>query len=79
VNPLIRRGIRERLRPKNLVASGLFSIIGCATLYLASFFDGMQQVIPANESESGLPELISMPVNGAREAFTVLLVLQDSF
>ena len=79
MNPLIRRGIRERLRPKNLVASGLFSIISCATLYLASFFDGMQQVIPANESESGLPELISMPVNGAREAFTVLLVLQGFF
>ena len=39
----------------------------------------MQQVIPANESESGLPELISMPVNGAREAFTVLLVLQGFF
>ena len=79
MNPLIRRGIRERLRPKNLVASGLFSIIACATLYLASFFDGMQEIIPASESESGLAELISMPVNGAREAFTVLLVLQGFF
>ena len=79
MNPLIRRGIRERLRPKNLVASGLFSIIACATLYLASFFDGMQEIIPASELESGLAELISMPVNGAREAFTVLLVLQGFF
>lgn len=79
MNPLIRRGIRERLRPKSLVAFGLFSIIACTTLYLASFFDGMQEVIPASESESGLAELISRPVNGAREAFTVLLVLQGFF
>jgi hypothetical protein len=42
MNPLIRRGIRERLRAKNLIAAGIFSLILTATFYLAAFFDGMQ-------------------------------------
>ena len=79
MNPLIIRGIRERLRTKNLIASGLFSLILCSSLYLAAFLDGMQVYIPANESDSGMSELISIPENGAREAFTILLILQGFY
>jgi hypothetical protein len=79
MNPLIRRGIRERLRAKNLVAAGIFSLILTATFYLAAFFDGMQVVLPAESYPSSEPELFFNPVNGAREAFTPLLVLQGFF
>ena len=79
MNPLIIRGIRERLRTKNLIASGPFSLILCSSLYLAAFLDGMQVYIPANESDSGMSELISIPENGAREAFTILLILQGFY
>lgn len=79
MNPLIQRGFRERLRPKSLVASGIFSLIVTTTLYLAYFFDGMQAVIPAQDSPSGVAELAFNPVNGAREAFTALLILQGFF
>ena len=79
MNPLIVRGIRERLRFKNLISSGLFSLILCSTLYLAAFLDGMQTILPAEVSQSGENELISIPMNGAREAFTVLLILQGFY
>ena len=39
----------------------------------------MQVYIPANESDSGMSELISIPENGAREAFTILLILQGFY
>ena len=79
MNPLIIRGIRERLRAKNLIASGLLSLILCSTLYLAAFLDGMQTWVPAAVSSSGKDELLSIPLNGAREAFTVLLILQGFY
>ena len=79
MNPLIIRGIRERLRIKNLIASGLLSLILCSTLYLAAFLDGMQTWVPAAVSSSGKDELLSIPLNGAREAFTVLLILQGFY
>lgn len=79
MNPRIVLGIRERLRFKNLLSSGLFSLILCSTLYLAAFLDGMQTILPAEVSPSGENELISIPMNGAREAFTVLLVLQGFY
>ena len=79
MNPLIIRGIRERLRIKNLIASGLLSLILCSTLYLAAFLDGMQTWVPAAVSSSGTDELLSIPLNGAREAFTVLLILQGFY
>jgi hypothetical protein len=79
MNPLIQRGFRERLRPKNLLASGIFSLIVTTTLYLSCFFDGMQIVIPAQDPPSGVAELAFNPVNGAREAFTALLILQGFF
>ena len=79
MNPIIIRGIRERLRWKSLIASGLFSLILCSTLYLAAFLDGMQTFIPAKNSISGENEISSIPLNGAREAFTLLLVLQGFY
>ena len=79
MNPIIIRGIRERLRWQNLIASGLFSLILCSTIYLAAFLDGMQTFIPAKNSISGENEIISIPLNGAREAFTLLLILQGFY
>lgn len=79
MNPLIRRGIRERLRAKNLVAAGIFSLILTATFYLAAFFDGMQVVLPAESYPSSEPELFFNPVNGAREAFTPFWSCRDFF
>ena len=40
MNPLILRGIRERLRTKQLIASGLFSLILCSTIYLSLYLYG---------------------------------------
>ena len=79
MNPLIRRGIRERLRAKNLAAAGIFSLILTATFYLAAFFYGMEVIVPAKESPTGVAELAFNSVNGAREAFTPLLILQGFF
>ena len=42
MNPLIIRGIRERLRPKHLIAAGLFSLIICSTIYLSAYLDGQK-------------------------------------
>jgi hypothetical protein len=79
MNPLIRRGIRERLRAKNLAAAGIYSLILTATFYLAAFFYGMEVIVPAKESPTGVAELAFNSVNGAREAFTPLLILQGFF
>ncbi len=79
MNPLVVRGGRERLRTKNLVASGLFSLILCSTLYLAAFLDGMQTLAPASQLQNGQKEYLSVPANGAREAFPVLLILQGFY
>ena len=79
MNPLIRRGIRERLRAKNLLASGIFSLILTSTFYLASFFDGMHVVVPAKDYAEGTAEITFHSANGAREAFTPLLFLQGFF
>ena len=76
--PVNYPGIRERLRTKNLIASGLFSR-SFASPFTSPLLDGMQVYIPANESDSGMSELISIPENGAREAFTILLILQGFY
>tara|TARA_B100001093_G_C26825843_1_gene1013956 strand:- start:70 stop:1737 length:1668 start_codon:yes stop_codon:yes gene_type:complete len=76
MNPLIKRGIRERLRTKQLVASGLFSLILTTTLYLSAYLNGMQEKT-VFDYETGSARLIpENPTNGARNAFTLLLGFQ---
>ena len=79
MNPLIRKGIRENLRLKHLVAAGLFSLIVCSTLYLTAYLNGSEGrwVQDPVTKEWGKGE--SSPVNGARNAFTFLLALQGFY
>jgi hypothetical protein len=69
VNPLILRGIRERLRGKHLIAAGLFSLIVTSTVYFTAYLD------EAGGGWQGEPS----PVRGARHAFSWLLGLQGFF
>ena len=74
MNPLIVRGIRERLRFKNLISSGLFSLILCSTLYLAAF--GQDANHPACRSISVWRKGTHLhPDEWSEESFTVLLIL----
>mgnify|MGYP001161486286 FL=1 len=79
MNPLILRGIRERLRIKHLIAAGLFSLILCSTIYLTAYLEGTEgKWVLDRETQSwnrGEPS----PVEGARKAFTYLLALQGFF
>ena len=76
LNPLIRKGIRERLRLKQLIAWGLLTLILTSFTYLTAYLEGSDgQWIYDEESESwekGEPS----PVNGARKAFPWLLGVQ---
>lgn len=76
MNPLIQKGIRERLRTKHLIASGLFSLILCSTIYLSFYLYGAgdQEIFDAETQTYQLSE--GIPANGAREAFTKLLAFQ---
>ena len=76
MNPLIQKGIRERLRTKHLIASGLFSLILCSTIYLSFYLYGAsdQEIFDA-ETQTYLSSE-GIPANGAREAFTKLLAFQ---
>jgi len=79
MNPLILRGIRERLRVKHLIAAGLFALILCSTIYLSAYLEGAEgKWVLDRETQSwnrGEPS----PVEGARQAFTYLLALQGFF
>ena len=75
MNPLILKGIRERLRTKHLIASGLFSLILSATLYLSAYFNGMQESAWSTEIKS-VRTMSENPINGARNAFPLLLGFQ---
>jgi hypothetical protein len=69
VNPLVLRGIRERLRGKHLIAAGLFSLIVTSTVYFVPYLH------EAGGGWQGEPS----PIRGARYAFTWLLGLQGFF
>ena len=76
MNPIILKGIRERLRAKHLIASALFSIIITTTLYLSAYFDGMQKQRHYDYTTSQSTIIEENPINGARKAFTYLLGFQ---
>jgi len=79
VNPIILRGVRERLRIKHLIAAGLFSLIISATFYFTAYLEGAEgDWVLDHETQSwirGEPSL----VEGARQAFTYLFALQGFF
>ena len=76
MNPLILRGIRERLRTKHLIASGLFSLILCSTIYLSLYLYGSSDEKVYDRETKTYQLVEGIPANGAREAFTKLLIFQ---
>ena len=79
MNPLIVKGIRENLRPKYLIAAGLFSLIVCSTIYLTSYLEGSEGKYSKDPETNTWVQAESSPVNGARNAFTFLLTLQGFY
>ena len=79
MNPLILKGIRENLRPKHLIAAGLFSLIVCSTVYLTSYLEGSEGKYSKDPETNTWVKEESSPVNGARNAFTFLLILQGFY
>jgi len=79
MNPLIVKGIRENLRPKHLIAAGLFSLIVCSTIYLTSYLEGSEGKYSKDPKTNTWVQAESSPVNGARNAFTFLLTLQGFY
>ena len=76
MNPLILKGIRERLRVKHLIASALFSLIITTTLYLSTYLNGMQERRHYDFATKQSSIIEENPINGARNAFTYLLGFQ---
>ncbi|MBT5916142.1 MAG: hypothetical protein HOH60_07285, partial [Opitutae bacterium] len=79
MNPIIIKGIRENLRPKHLIAAGLFSLIVCSTIYLTSYLEGSEGKYSKDPETNTWVQAESSPVNGARNAFTFLLTLQGFY
>jgi hypothetical protein len=79
VNPLILRGIRERLRPKHLIAAGLFSLIISSTIYFSAYLKGADGHGYFDYETKEWKQSEPSPVNGARKAFTYLLALQGFY
>ena len=75
-NPLVIKGIRERLRIKQLIAWGLFALIITSFAYLTAYLEASDsQWVYDDEMEEWIPGKPS-PINGARAAFPVLLIAQ---
>ena len=75
-NPLVIKGIRERLRIKQLIAWGLFALIITSFAYLTAYLEASDsQWVYDDELEEWIPGEPS-PINGARAAFPVLLIAQ---
>ena len=79
MNPIILKGIRENLRLKHLVAAGLFSLIVTSTIYLTAYLNGAEGRWIQDPVTKEWGKGDSLPVNGARNAFTFLLALQGFY
>ena len=79
MNPIVLRGIRESLRPKHLIAAGLFSLIVCSTAYLTSYLDGAKGKYAFDSQTQEWSRGEDLPINGARNAFTFVVILQGFY
>ena len=79
MNPLILRGIRESLRTKHLIAAGLFSLIVCSTVYMTSYLEGSKGKYTYDSQTQEWTKGESSPINGARNAFTFIVILQGFY
>ena len=69
MNPIILRGIRERLRIKHLIAAGLFSLIVSATIYFTAYLNEANGGWSYNPQTGQMEQNDPSPVKGARHAF----------
>jgi len=76
LNPLIRKGIRERLRMKQLIAWGLLTLILTSFTYLTAYLEGSDGQWNYDEKSESWEKGEPSPVNGARKAFPWLLGVQ---
>ncbi len=79
MNPIILRGIRERLRIKHLIAAGLFSLIVSATIYFTAYLNEANGGWSYNPQTGQMEQSDPSPVKGARHAFPFLLCLQGFY
>lgn len=79
MNPLILRGIRENLRSKHLIAAGLFSLIVCSTAYMTSYLEGAKGKYVFDSQTQEWTRGEDSPINGARNAFTFVVILQGFY
>ena len=79
MNPIILRGIRERLRIKHLIAAGLFSLIVSATIYFTAYLNEANGGWSYNPQTGQMEQNDPSPVKGARHAFPFLLCLQGFY
>tara|TARA_B100001057_G_scaffold77240_1_gene72061 strand:- start:9131 stop:10768 length:1638 start_codon:yes stop_codon:yes gene_type:complete len=79
VNPIILRGVRERLRIKHLIAAGLFSLIITSTVYFSAYLNEANGGWNYNPQTGQMEQDEPSPVKGARHAFTFLLSLQGFY
>ena len=76
LNPLIRKGYQERLRTKQLVAWGLFTLILTSFVYMTSYLEGRHQPGYYDYQLDRLMVTEPSDTNGARTAFPFLLATQ---
>jgi hypothetical protein len=79
MNPILLRGIRERLRIKHLIAAGLFSLIVSATIYFTAYLNEANGGWSYNPQTGQMEQREPSPVQGARYAFPFLLSLQGFY
>ncbi|MGB2011956.1 MAG: hypothetical protein ACPHYF_10555, partial [Akkermansiaceae bacterium] len=79
MNPLVLKGIRERLRLKQLIAASLFCLIITASFYLSSYLQGAQDKQVYDHKNKTYIKVEGRDINGARNAFGTLLVVQGFF
>ena len=79
MNPILLRGIRERLRIKHLIAAGLFSLIVSATIYFTAYLNEANGGWSYNPQTGQMEQDEPSPIKGARHAFTFLLSLQGFY
>tara|TARA_B100001123_G_scaffold219814_1_gene248033 strand:- start:287 stop:2038 length:1752 start_codon:yes stop_codon:yes gene_type:complete len=68
LNPIIRKGFRERLRPKQMIAWGLCTLIVTSFLYLTTYLNTTESI--------GNQFFGATKADGAKKAFPVLLGIQ---
>ena len=76
INPLIRKGFQERLRRKQIIAWGLFTLILTSFTYLTAYIEGSDGQWTYDEELGESIETEDSPSDGAKTAFPILLGVQ---